>query len=211
MGREVTQEMKAELRADGKLYITGYVNVPGRESRPVMTPRGRVNEIIEPRAFAEALDEADDIVMLIDHDRNHQVASRNDGSLNVKEDQIGLRAEAVVEDESTKAAAMNGELRGWSFNIIDPVDEVEERANRLPLRRIKKLKMNEISLIIHKVPVYSATMVEVRGEDEMTVEYRGIEEDSQFTMQEQPKMPEKSDPKPDYTEKYNNRINALRL
>ena len=32
--------MRAELRADG-LHISGYVNVPGRTSRPVMTPRGR--------------------------------------------------------------------------------------------------------------------------------------------------------------------------
>ena len=37
--------MKAELRADG-LHISGYVNVPGRESRPVLTPRGKVIEII---------------------------------------------------------------------------------------------------------------------------------------------------------------------
>ena len=42
--------MRAELRADG-LHISGYVNVPGRESRPVMTPHGRVIEIIEQRAF----------------------------------------------------------------------------------------------------------------------------------------------------------------
>ena len=30
--------MRAELRADG-LHISGYVNIPGRESRPVETPR----------------------------------------------------------------------------------------------------------------------------------------------------------------------------
>lgn len=205
--------MRAELRADG-LHIVGYVNVPGRESRPVMTPRGRVNEIIEPRAFAEALDEADDIVMLIDHDRNHQVASRSGGTLKINEDAVGLRAESVVTDEEVIEAAKKGELRGWSFNIKNPVDEVEERAGKLPLRRIKKLAMDEISLIIHKIPVYSATMVEVRGEDEMTVEYRGTEENAQFTMPEQPKQPkkpEKSDPKPDYNEMYNSRIDALRL
>lgn len=205
--------MKAELRADG-LHINGYVNVPGRESRPVMTPRGRVNELIEPRAFDGALSEAEDIVMLVDHDRGHQVASRSGGTLKIREDSIGLRAESVVTDEEVIEAAKKGELRGWSFNIKNPVDEVEERAGKLPLRRIKKLAMDEISLIIHKVPVYSATMVEVRGEDETTLEYRGIDEDVQFTMAgppEGPKVPEKTEPEVDYNKVYTNRIDALRL
>ena len=203
--------MTAELRADG-LHIEGYVNVPGRESRPVMTPRGRVNEIIEPRAFADALEEASDVQMLLDHDRNHVLASRSAGTLEIKEDAVGLRARSVVTDEEVIEAAKAGKLRGWSFNIKNPVDTVEERADKLPLRRIKKLAMDEISLIVHKVPVYSATVVEVRGEEEDQAEYRGIEEEVAFKEAiEKPEMPEKDEPKPDYNEMYQTRINALKL
>lgn len=203
--------MTAELRADG-LHIEGYVNVPGRESRPVMTPRGRVNEIIEPRAFADALEEANDVQMLLDHDRNHVLASRSAGTLEIKEDAVGLRARSVVTDEEVIEAAKAGKLRGWSFNIKNPVDTVEERADKLPLRRIKKLAMDEISLIVHKVPVYSATVVEVRGEEEDQAEYRGIEEEVAFKEAiEKPEMPEKDEPKPDYNEMYQTRINALKL
>lgn len=203
--------MTAELRADG-LHIEGYVNVPGRESRPVMTPRGRVNEIIEPRAFADALEEANDVQMLLDHDRNHVLASRSAGTLEIKEDAVGLRARSVVTDEEVIEAAKAGKLRGWSFNIKNPVDSVEERADKLPLRRIKKLAMDEISLIVHKVPVYSATVVEVRGEEEDQAEYRGIEEEVAFKEAiEKPEMPEKGEPKPDYNEMYQTRINALKL
>ena len=70
--------MKAELRADG-LHISGYVNVPGRASRPVLTPRGRVIEIIEQRAFAEAIKRAENIDMLLDHNHGRVLASTSDG------------------------------------------------------------------------------------------------------------------------------------
>ena len=43
--------MNIEVRADGA-RITGYVNVTEKKSRPVITPRGKVIEEIEPRAFA---------------------------------------------------------------------------------------------------------------------------------------------------------------
>ncbi len=42
--------MRIEERADG-LHINGYVNVTGKRSRPVITPRGKVIETIEERAF----------------------------------------------------------------------------------------------------------------------------------------------------------------
>ena len=57
------------------------------------------------------------------------------------------------------------------------VDEIEERADKLPLRHVKGFDMDEISLILHKVPVYSATSVEVRAEAEEDVEVRGTVED----------------------------------
>ena len=43
--------MKIEVRADETVKIAGYVNVVERESRPVITTRGRVNEQIESGVF----------------------------------------------------------------------------------------------------------------------------------------------------------------
>ncbi len=79
-----------ELRGDG-LHIRGYVNVPGRRSRPVMTPRGRVVEVIEQGAFARAIAKAQDIKLMIDHERT--VASTKAGSLKLQETEMELRAE----------------------------------------------------------------------------------------------------------------------
>lgn len=165
--------MKAELRADG-LHISGYVNVPGRESRPVLTPRGKVIEIIEQRAFARAIERAGEVRMLLDHDRNHVLADTTDGTLKVKEDEVGLRAESVVTDEAVIAGAKEGRLKGWSFNMKNVVDTVEVRAEGLPIRRVKDFDMDEITLVMNKVPVYSSTSIEVRADAEEEVETRAI-------------------------------------
>lgn len=165
--------MKAELRADG-LHISGYVNVPGRESRPVLTPRGKVIEVIEQRAFARAIERAGEVRMLLDHDRNHVLADTSDGTLMVKEDEIGLRAESIVTDESVIAGAKEGRLKGWSFNMKNVVDSIEERAEGLPIRHVKDFDMDEITLVMNKVPVYSSTSIEVRADTEEEVETRAI-------------------------------------
>ena len=155
--------MRAELRADG-LHIDGYVNVPGRKSRPVMTPRGKVIEVIEPGAFRDALSRAPELRMLLDHDAGHELASREAGTLKAVEDSVGLRASSVVTDEAVIDGAKQNRLRGWSFNMQNVEDEMEERAEGLPVRHVKKFDMSEISLIMNRIPVYSATSVEVRAD-----------------------------------------------
>lgn len=164
--------MKAEIRADG-LYIAGYVNVPGRESRPVITPRGKVIEVIEQRAFKRALQKVDNIDLLVDHER--KIASTKEGNLKVWEDEIGLRAEAIITDKEVIEGARKGKLKGWSFNMMKVVDELEERAGKLPLRRVKDFVMTEITLALRKLPVYSATSIEVRAEEEEEIEVRAFE------------------------------------
>ena len=164
--------MKAELRADG-LHISGYVNVPGRQSRPVMTKRGKVIEVIEQRAFQKAIDSATNGVrMLLDHNPDRVLASTPDKSLNVFEDEIGLRAEALVTDQEVIEGAKAGKLRGWSFNMRNIVDSIEERAGELPLRHVQSFDMDEITLVMHRMPCYSATSIEIRADVEEDVEER---------------------------------------
>ena len=156
--------MRVEVRADG-VHISGYVNVPGRASRPVITPHGRVIETIEQGAFKNALAKAgDELRMLMDHNSARQLASIADGTLTAREDAIGLYAEATVSDPEVVEAAKKHELRGWSFNMRNVQDELEQRAEGLPLRKVKSFDMSGISLILHAVPCYSATSVEVRAD-----------------------------------------------
>ena len=207
--------MRAELRADG-LHISGYVNIPGRESRPVMTPHGRVIEIIEQRAFQKAIERAGNINMLLDHDPLRILASTQANTLTVREDAVGLRAESVVTDPEVIEGARKGKLRGWSFNIRNPKDTLEQRAEGLPIRRITDLDMDEITLVMNKVPVYSSTSIEVRADTEEAVEYRAdLLDEVEFrdTTPETGTEPEpetKPESKPEYHAGYRNRIDALR-
>ena len=206
--------MRAELRADG-LHISGYVNVPGRESRPVMTPHGRVIEIIEQRAFQKAIERADNIRMLLDHDPLRVLAETRAGNLFVKEDAVGLRAESVVTDPEVIEDARHGKLRGWSFNIKNPVDRLEQRAEGLPIRHITDLDMDEITLVVSKIPVYSSTSIEVRADTEESVEYRAGEDELEFEDKSPDDPDDKDDPEDNPEERslhedYINRINALK-
>lgn len=199
--------MKVELRADG-VHISGYVNVPGRQSRPVLTPRGRVIEVVEQRAFARAIERADGKVnMLLDHNPNRLLASTTDGTLTVGEDEIGLRAEAVVTDTEVIEGAKSKKLRGWSFAMKNVVDSMEERSNALPIRHVKDFDMPEITLVMHRNPVYSATSIEIRADKEEEVEERALDSKVEFVLPE-PK-PEPEPPKYDNSA-FKARLDALK-
>lgn len=192
--------MIAEIRADG-LHITGYVNVPGRESRPVITPKGKVIEVIEQRAFQRAIERADNINLKLDHER--VIASTTEGTLIAYEDAVGLRAETVIKDEEVIKGAKEGKLKGWSFNMFRVKDEIEQRTDKLPIRHVKEFDMSEITLALNKQPVYSSMSIEVRAENnEEEVEVRA--ESSQITVVD---MTEKA--KINYSE-YENKINKLK-
>ena len=176
--------MKIEVRADETVRITGYVNVAERESRPVITARGRVNEQIESGVFERALAEAGAVSMTVDHIADREVANTANGTLLLKEDAIGLRAEATVTDKDVVKAAREKKIRGWSFGMRNVEDSVEERAERLPLRRIRKLSLDHITLVISKTPVYSATSVELRADKEEDIETRAFADTVDFCVEE---------------------------
>lgn len=170
-----------EIRADGA-HIFGYVNATGKPSRPVMTPRGKVVEVIEERTFEGALTRAGEITVSVDHDTTHIYASTKDGSCNLYEDAIGFHADVLVTDPHLIELAKAGKIRGWSFGMYNVVDTLEERANDLPLRRITSLDLDHITLVVNKVPCYSATSVEVRAEEEVVLETRAAIENPQITV-----------------------------
>lgn len=194
--------MLVEIRADGA-HITGYVNVTGKKSRPVSTPHGKCIEIIEERAFADAIDRAGDVTVTVDHDKTHIYASTSSSTCTLKEDAIGLHADVLITDKSIIELAKQGKIRGWSFGMYNVVDNLEQRADELPIRHVKKLDLDHITLVVNKRPVYSATSVELRADIETDIETRSYEDDIELKMVETPK-------KPIDLSKYKNRINKLR-
>lgn len=175
--------MKIEIRADGA-HISGYVNVTEKKSRPVITPHGKVVEEIEPRAFEQAISRAGNITVTVDHDNSHVYASTDEGTLKLYEDNIGLHADVLVTDDTLIDLAKKGKVKGWSFGMYNVRDELERRADNLPLRRIKALDLDHITLVVRKSPVYSATSVELRADAEVDLEIRSTEEAPRVTVDE---------------------------
>lgn len=174
--------MKVELRADGTLHISGYVNVTGKMSRPVITAKGqRVIEVIEERTFQNALSKATNVKMTKDHNPNCVLAETRANTLTLHEDSIGLRAEADITDETTIREAKEGKIKGWSFGMRNIIDKIEERAEQLPIRHVKGFDLDHITLVVNKTPVYAATSVELRADDELEeLETRAFNDDLQF-------------------------------
>lgn len=170
--------MKIELRSDGA-HISGYVNVVERKSKPVITPHGKVIEEIEQRAFERALEKGGNITLNVDHSGT-VYADTESRSLELCEDNIGLHADVLITDGPLIELAKKGKIRGWSFGMYNVVDELEQRADDLPLRKIKSLDLDHVSLIVNQNPVYSATSVEVRADDDFTIELRSKDATAEY-------------------------------
>lgn len=176
--------MKVEIRADGA-HISGYVNATGKTSQPVITPRGKVVETIEPGAFERAIERAKNITVTVDHE-THVYASVETHTLKLYEDYIGLYADALITDAEVVECGRNGDIRGWSFGMFNVVDDVEERTGQLPLRHVRDFDLDHITLVINKTPCYSATSVEVRAGCEIELETRTTEQKVQITEEKPP-------------------------
>lgn len=164
--------MRVEVRNDS-VIIDGYVNAVERQSNPVITPHGKVIEIIEQRAFEKALERAENVDLLLDHDEQRNLGSTKEGNLKLWEDSIGLRAVAKITDPEVIQKAKDGKLSGWSFGMVANEDKIEQRADGLPIRRISDLDIWEVSIIDEKMkPCYSATSIETRAGEEKDIERR---------------------------------------
>lgn len=167
--------MRIEIRNDS-VVIDGYVNAVERMSNPVITPHGKVIEVIEQRAFERALERASNIDLLLNHDKNRKLGSTKEGNLELWEDNIGLRAVCTINDSEVVEKAREGKLKGWSFGMYTNDDSIEQRADGLPIRHIKDLDLFEVSIIDNRLnPCYTATSIETRADGDKVIEQRAYE------------------------------------
>lgn len=148
------------------VQIDGYVNAVERLSKPLKDRLGEFVERVKVGAFKRALERADDVRLLLNHDWTRDLGGIKDGNLELCEDAIGLHARATITDKEVMEQAKRGELRGWSFGFTDrDVDRGEE--NGLTVRNVKDLDLFEVSLINRsRVPAYDGTLVAVRSADD---------------------------------------------
>ncbi|UGB31700.1 HK97 family phage prohead protease [Metabacillus sp. B2-18] len=162
--------MRIEIRGN-QVLLDGYVNAVGRESRILPSPRGRFREQIVPKTFEKALLKAEDVELRFNHDKHRKLGSTKEGNLELREDNIGLRAIATVTDEEVIQKAKKGELRGWSFGFIDNKPNWIDGEDGIQKRFLEDIDLLEVS-ILDKTPAYIATSIEARGEDSVVSEQR---------------------------------------
>lgn len=173
--------MKIEIRSDSTV-VDGYVNAVERESRLIMDVQGNFREKIKAGTFEKALKRAENVRMLLNHDKNRVLANTKDGTLELYEDSIGLRARATISDPEVMEKAKKGELRGWSFGFIAHADEWEKRDNAPSIRTLTDIELTEVSLIDNtRLPAYIGTSVETRDGKEILNEVREMDKCKVYT------------------------------
>lgn len=169
-------KLSTEVRSDGGVRLVGYVNVTERNSRMLNDKEhGNFVECVAQGAFKKALERANkEILLCFNHER--QIGKQGE-NLALEEDNIGLRADAVVYDNEVVKAARNGELQGWSFGFFENSDEWTTLSDGTKHRRLIDIDLVEVS-ILSVAPAYIATSVEERKQGEepgKTLELRGGE------------------------------------
>lgn len=183
--------MRIEIR-NNSVLLDGYVNAVGRESRILPSPKGRFKEVIVPKTFERALMKADNVELLFNHLKDRKLGSIKEGNLELREDNIGLRAIATVTDDQIVELAKNGSLRGWSFGFITLRDSWEEDKDGIQKRMVEDMELIEVS-ILDKTPAYIGTSIEARGEEMLIAEQRN---ELDFS----PTVEDKTEPKEEHKE-----------
>lgn len=153
--------MKIEVR-NGAVNIEGYVNVTERLSKPIRDVRGQFLERVATGAFNSALQRNDNVELRFNHGR--KLGDQKDGSLELREDNIGLYAKATVTDTEVVKLAEERQLKGWSFGFRKLEDEWTKADNEPEIRTLKAIDVSEVS-ILSVNPAYIATSITVRADD----------------------------------------------
>lgn len=124
-------------------------------------------EVFAARAFAERVEDGSEIHFLYGHDFDRPLASRNAGTLTLRDTDAALEIEARI-DEGTSwardflAAHASGLVRGLSpgFRVSPGGETVEERDGTI-LRTITAADLAEISAVSR--PAYPDAQIEARN------------------------------------------------
>ena len=167
---------------DTSVIIDGYVNAVERKSKLLNSRIGKFYEKIRAGVFAEALKNNKDVKLYLNHDPSVEYATTKDGSIELEEDSIGLKAHAELTDPTIVEKARNNELVGWSFGFYDVDGGYElnwDTESDYPTRTVNEMELVEVSLLdTNNTPAYAGTLVSVRNEEGKAMSIGG-EQDEQ--------------------------------
>ena len=178
--RTATMEL-AELRLDsneeqGRPVITGYAAVFNELSQDL----GGFREQIAPGAFKRALEMNQDVRALVDHDPSRIIGRSTSGTLEMIEDDHGLRVQIDPADTTAGRDIMEsinrGDVSGMSFGFVVR-DEDWDMLDGENIRTVRDMDLFDVSVVTF--PAYTASSVEValRSLDDHRMAMAEVEED----------------------------------
>ena len=192
--------MKVEVRND-KIIIDGYVNAVERESKVLYDTRGEFIEKIRAGVFQKALERAENVRVLLDHEKDRELADTKSGKAKLYEDNIGLRAIVEIDDTEVIEKARNNKLRGWSFGFLCNKEDRKTNEDGIEERTVRDLDLLEVSIIDDKkYPAYIGTSIEMRDDEVKIAEYRNADFSKIEIRDEPEQQPEKEVEKIDYSD-----------
>lgn len=154
-----------------KFTVGGYINAVDRPSQLLKHKDGRkFVEYIKPGTFADALTRNKEIYLLHEHRANDILAKTSDKTLNVYENQIGLKFTAQIEYDDTLYRSIKNNEYGNSFGMKVLKDDWIENRDGTYTRSISKIELFEVTLT--KNPAYKGSETELRNMD--GIEYRNF-------------------------------------
>lgn len=157
--RFFTTEIRME-EVDGQRHIIGYAAMFNQLSEDL----GGFREMIEEGAFSSALERPDDVRGLFNHNANMILGRNVSGTLNLRQDEIGLRYDILVPDTQYARDLLISMERGdvnqssFGFRVItDRWEQLEE----YHLRTLRDLKLFDVSPVTF--PAYPVTSAEARA------------------------------------------------
>jgi uncharacterized protein len=182
MGQEIrtlsTEIEIREMQEEQKKTITGYAVKWNQWSSQIA---GFFQERFERGAFSESL-KSDVQKSLWCHDRRQVLASTKNGTLRLQEDDIGLRFEADLPNNSwgndAYISIKRGDVDGVSFGFkTKPKGDVwDEDDPKIVKRTVSNAILFEVSP--EPFPAYPQSEVQARSIDEAYKEYRAVKEES---------------------------------
>lgn len=192
--------MRVEVRND-RIIIDGYVNAVERASKVLYDTRGEFIEKIRSGVFQKALERADNVDVLLDHEHDRKLADTKSGKAKLYEDNIGLRAIVEIEDAEVIQKARENKLRGWSFGFFCNKEDRKTNEEGIEERTVRDLDLIEVSIIDdRKYPAYIGTSIEMRDDKVKVMEYRTGKFSEIYIKEEPEQLAQREVEKIDYSE-----------
>ena len=185
------KDINLEYDNDAK-RIGGYINVVERSSEVMYSHKDCkwFKETMQSGVFKRALQKNQSVPLLLEHDWDKQVAHTNDGTLELREDSIGLRFDAVVSENTYKEIEKKG-ITSCSFGFKINEQQKEPVNTKLEKRYVTNIDLFEVSLVSN--PAYVGSLVEKRALEDALKEEEVEEVREKEEIEEKEKKSESSE------------------